>query len=83
MSRDLKEPELVEDEEPTEPEPAVDDETAKPPRRVRLSLPVAIGLALLLVAALAAAATFGLLLKGKSEVDTAASEALNTPAASR
>jgi len=84
VTRDLKEPELAEDEavEPDateEPEAeAVEGEPAKTPRRVRLSLPVAMGLSLLLVAALAAAVTFGLLLKGKSDTDAAASEALNT-----
>jgi Mce-associated membrane protein len=78
MTRDLKEPELVEDEEVgAEAEPA-EEKPARAPRRVRLSLPVAIGLSLLLVAALAAAVTFGLLLKAKTDTDAAASEALNT-----
>lgn len=84
MTRDVKEPELAEDEavEPDvteEPEAeAAEGAPAKAPRRVRLSLPVAIGLSIVLVGALGAAVTFGLLLKAKSDTDAAASEALNT-----
>ena len=84
MTRDLKEPELAEDEavepdETEEPEAeAAEGAPAEAPRRVRLSLPVALGLSVLLVAAVAAAVTFGLLLKAKSDTDAAASEALNT-----
>lgn len=85
MTRDLKEPELAEDEavhpdvtDESDAEKTVEGEPTRAPRRVRLSLPVAIGLSVLLVAALAAAVTFGLLLKAKSDTDAAASEALST-----
>jgi Mce-associated membrane protein len=84
MTTDIEEPELVEDEavEPDkteEPETeAAEGEPGRAPRRVRLSLPVAIGLSVLLVAALGAAVTFGLLLKAKSDTDAAGTEALST-----
>ena len=79
MTRDLKEPELVDDEEVEEVEAEAEPaREKKAPRRVRLSVPVAFGLSVLLVAAIGAAVTFGLLLKAKSDTDAAASEALNT-----
>jgi Mce-associated membrane protein len=54
------------------------EKPAKAPRPMRLALPVAIGLSVLLVVSIAAAVTFGLLLKAKNDTDAAASEALNT-----
>lgn len=77
-TRDLKESELLEDEPAEAEAEPVEEKPVAAPRRVRLSLPAAIGLSVLLVAALAAAVTFGLLLKGKSDTDAAANEALNT-----
>lgn len=75
-------------EEPAaEPEPAEDEpesakEEPKPKRRkvfpLSLSGPVTIAVTVLLLAALAAGITFGLLLKEKRDVETAANEALGT-----
>lgn len=83
MSRDLKDLKLAEEDEAAdepveEPVEAAEKPATTRKRGLRLPVPVAIGLAVLLAAALAAAGTFAWLLKDKTDVDTAASEALAT-----
>ncbi|MCU1685376.1 MAG: hypothetical protein JWQ81_6115 [Amycolatopsis sp.] len=64
----------TEEEVPAEPEESV----APRQRSVRLSLPVAIALAVLLVAGIAAGIVFGLMVKGKNDVQAANDAALST-----